>query len=560
MIDITPLPSPQFLDDTLSPRRHPSLRDRSSRNSSLSQEYTALDPLPSRSNSLIAKRSPSRKKKTYSSLASAVPADQPTDPMITVQKHGRNRSVSDFVPEALCNIRQRVATFGSLALDSADVSANNQTVQPQMHREANLAARRGIAAPASAARSLPSPTTSSISVPDSEFDDDDESFFPLETGVEYFTVHSAAHRRIRQWRAVKQLGQGTFSRVILATNQRLAPGNPYDEKSLDPNRLVAIKVIEHGPAGGADEDRIKHSLSREVDILKTISHPSIVHLQALEETTERTFLVLTYCEGGDLFDFASRKRDALTPVLVQRVFAELVHAVRYLHRNWIVHRDIKLESMFPVFYYDFQHSCLIYPDVLVNVRTCLLDAPFTPSSHPSPIVILTDLGLSRRISPPPASPLLTTRCGSEDYAAPELLLGQPYDGRSTDAWALGVLLYALIEGRLPFDAPPGRPDRSRNTHRIARCDWIWCRFGDENGDWVDGAELTPTSNTTSDTSPMGTAGVNGTRYKGIQDWAGARICVEGLLRKLRTGRKSLDEIAEMEWVAQGLPGSVALNG
>lgn len=149
-----------------------------------------------------------------------------------------------------------------------------------------------------------------------------------------------------------------------------------------------------------------------------------------------------------------------------------------------------------------------------------------PQTHPHAIATLTDLGLSRRIPAPPESPLLTTRCGSEDYAAPEILLGQPYDGRATDAWALGVLLYALMEGRLPFDPPPGRPAaRSRAVHRIARCDWVWVKFGDEDGEWD--AE------------------------KG-KDWLGARECVEGLLKKVNRGRKSLEDIEKMKWVQQGI--------
>lgn len=138
---------------------------------------------------------------------------------------------------------------------------------------------------------------------------------------------------------------------------------------------------------------------------------------------------------------------------------------------------------------------------------------------------LTDLGLSRRIPAPPESPLLNTRCGSEDYAAPEILLGQPYDGRQTDAWAMGVLLYALMEGRLPFDTPPGKPVRSRPMHRICRCDWQWNRFGDKDDEW----------------DPE----------KG-KDWEGARLCVESLLKKVSRGRKSLDEIAKLEWVQQGI--------
>ena len=79
---------------------------------------------------------------------------------------------------------------------------------------------------------------------------------------------------------------------------------------------------------------------------------------------------------------------------------------------------------------------------------------------PHPLIKLTDFGLSRFIDP--AQPLLTTRCGSESYAAPELVTGRPYDGRETDAWSCGVVLYALVTRRLPFDKA-----RPREEHRGA---------------------------------------------------------------------------------------------
>ena len=143
---------------------------------------------------------------------------------------------------------------------------------------------------------------------------------------------------------------------------------------------------------------------------------------------------------------------------------------------------------------------------------------------PFPVVTLTDLGLSRRIDP--ADPKLHTRCGSEDYASPELLMGQAYDGRQTDAWALGVLLYALIEGRLPFDPPPGaaaseqqqKKLRSRTVHRVARCDWSWYRFTDDQGEPISFGEL-----------------------------EGARIVVEGLLKRA-SRRLTLDQVTDMNWV------------
>ena len=117
------------------------------------------------------------------------------------------------------------------------------------------------------------------------------------------------------------------------------------EDQLDPRSLVAVKICEHGPAGGADEKKIESSLKRELEILKSIEHPSLVHLKAVNVLNKRAFLVLNYSAGGDLFEFASLKADLLVPSLVRRIFSELVAGVRYLHAQYIVHRDIKLESM-----------------------------------------------------------------------------------------------------------------------------------------------------------------------------------------------------------------------
>lgn len=422
-----------------------------------------------------------------------------------IASHGRNRSVSEFRPEPLHNVRARHVTFGEG--DAPTIEATEY----QMHREAYLAEQRGLTVPTQAphaSKELPTPPASNSSLAGSDEADDEPPCLEDGTVSEYLEIHCGIHNKRRKFRQLRQLGQGTFSTVMLATREKIpAHPTPEIEEHLDPHKLVAIKIAQHGPAGGADVERIETSLKREVDMLKSISHPSLIHLKACEYQSTRTLLVLTYCPGGDLFDFATQKRELLKPALIQRMFAELVSAVMYLHSHWIVHRDIKLEN------------------ILVNLTEAGLRALDNPITHPTPIVTLTDLGLSRRIPEPPESPLLATRCGSEDYAAPEILLGQPYDGRLTDGWALGVLLYALIEGRMPFDAPPGKPERSRNTHRIARCDWIWCRYGDEDGEWDE------------------------TRGK---EFEGGRLCVEGLLKKARMGRKPLKEIAEMEWVQQGI--------
>lgn len=157
-----------------------------------------------------------------------------------------------------------------------------------------------------------------------------------------YEAHAVKTGEVRRWTAVRQLGTGNFSTVMLATREAHSAGKP--EAELNTKHLVAVKICGHGPVGGADEERIKSGLKRELEILKAIDHPNLVHLKAENVLEKRTLMVLTYCPGGDLFELASFKLEVLVPSLVRRVFAELVAAVRYLHEKYIVHRDIKLES------------------------------------------------------------------------------------------------------------------------------------------------------------------------------------------------------------------------
>lgn len=135
------------------------------------------------------------------------------------------------------------------------------------------------------------------------------------------------------------------------------------------------------------------------------------------------------------------------------------------------------------------------------------------------------MGLSRHVAD---DEKLTTRCGSDDYAAPEVILGQPYDGRATDAWSLGVLLYALLESRLPFDKMEERRMRSHTSHRIARVEWIWVVYNGEEGDHEADPE----------------------KFK-AQGLLGAMVATEALLRRARN-RWTLEQVAELEWVKDGI--------
>ncbi|KAI1791523.1 kinase-like domain-containing protein [Ganoderma leucocontextum] len=209
-------------------------------------------------------------------------------------------------------------------------------------------------------------------------------------------------------------------------------------------RLVAVKMTERTLCDSSSRSRV--SFVREVEVLRHISHPSIVsYLHSLSTPTHHC-LVLEHVGGGELLDLvdnpASHAR--LDEPLVRRIWGELCRAVAWMHSVGLVHRDIKLENIL------------------------LTTDPFArpPPSHS--LIKLTDFGLSRFIDP--AQPHLTTLCGSDSYAAPELVMGKPYDGRQTDAWACGVVLYALATRRLPFDAPAPSPSPPVGPLRL-EADW-----------------------------------------------------------------------------------------
>jgi protein-serine/threonine kinase len=167
--------------------------------------------------------------------------------------------------------------------------------------------------------------------------------------------------------------------------------------------------------------------------------------------------------------------------------------------------------------------------VLVNLPHHELSRPLDWQKYPYSIITLTDLGLSRRVAD---DEKLTTRCGSDDYVSPEVWMSQPYDGRATDAWSLGVVLYALLEARLPFDPPPwmsaAQQMRSKTGHRIARIEWCWIEYSGEEGDH----EADPKK----------------FKEKGME---GAMLVTEGLLRRARN-RWTLEKVAEEEWVKGGI--------
>lgn len=555
MGDVTPLPSPLLSGDSPGPWKRFAATRSSSREPMPNQAadsavaFTSGESLGSASLNVP-------KRKTYASLEGAEgPAEAPDgqDDSGPLARHGRNRSISEYVPDPMAIPRRQ----GTVSGPRVKPEESSGLREPQLRREVNLAESRGLT-PTVAQPPTPPPSESSKDPANSSATERKPR-----VPAEYFEARRKGDGKLRRWRAIKLLGQGTFSRVMLATSQAngedddqsIAAGQPgivtptSDRPPRHRKSLVAVKVCEHGPQGGASEDRIEMSLKRELEIMQIIDHPSLIHMKAWNIEPSRAILVLNHCPGGDLFDVATAHRDVLQPPLLRRMFAELVGAVQYLHDLKICHRDIKLESKsawpFYFFFVPFFSHCFLakpnktdnppLPDVLVNLTAPeLADPSIDWTTYPYSVVTLTDLGLARRIAD---DEKLETRCGSEDYAAPELIMGLPYDGRATDAWSLGVLLYALLESRLPFDPYPGTGNdghrmRSRTSHRIARAEWRWFQYAGDDGKH-DGS-------------------IAKFEEKGL---LGAMEITEGLLMRART-RWTLDKVAANEWVA----GAIRVNG
>ncbi|KAJ7494485.1 kinase-like domain-containing protein [Mycena galericulata] len=287
-----------------------------------------------------------------------------------------------------------------------------------------------------------------------------------------FLSRASSLRKVRV-PGVRPLGAG---KRMLAEQERTGTSSLQSSSSssalgssssvLGATRLVALKMTArsmYAPCSGREEelqrDRTRVSFVREVEVLRHISHPNITKLLTHLTTPSYHVLVLPYLPGGDLLGLVNsdQAHNALSESLLRRMWNELCKAVGWMHGVGLVHRDVK------------------QADILL---TTALPCSTPPSG---PLIKLTDFGLSRFIDMD--APLLSTRCGSEAYAAPELVIsGRRYDARETDAWACGVVLYALCARRLPFGegvASPGiggRIGREGGTRESAgaRRRWLMC--------------------------------------------------------------------------------------
>ncbi|XP_062974166.1 MAP/microtubule affinity-regulating kinase 3 isoform X7 [Elgaria multicarinata webbii] len=183
-------------------------------------------------------------------------------------------------------------------------------------------------------------------------------------------------------------------------------GNYRLLKTIGKGNFAKVKLARHILTG--------RELFREVRIMKILNHPNIVKLFEVIETEKTLYLIMEYASGGEVFDYLVA-HGRMKEKEARAKFRQIVSAVQYCHQKHIVHRDLKAENL-------------------------LLDADMN--------IKIADFGFSNEFT---VGNKLDTFCGSPPYAAPELFQGKKYDGPEVDVWSLGVILYTLVSGSLPFD-------------------------------------------------------------------------------------------------------------
>ena len=356
MGDVTPLPSPLLSSDSPGPwRRLRPPHSEAPLGAALAPSESAF--VTTNGESISSALAHHAKRKAYAELLGAGGGHRAEGGPAQADSrasHTRDRSLSEYMPDPMQLPKRLITVSATHSKQPGGPDYSDGAFDTHMRREPHLSQARGLTPIQKPP--TPPPSESSLLLSDGTTSSELNS----EQRHEYFEAISREDNKRRRWRSIKLLGQGTFSRVMLATNLIAVPESAAENSETpayssssrqvryDRRTLVAVKVCEHGPKGGASEDRIEMSLKRELEIMQCIHHPSLVRLKASSIEPTRALLVLSYCPGGDLFDVASAHRSLLTPRLLARMFAELVGAVRYLHQEHIVHRDVKLESKLPL--------------------------------------------------------------------------------------------------------------------------------------------------------------------------------------------------------------------
>ncbi|KAI8800680.1 kinase-like domain-containing protein [Cladochytrium replicatum] len=237
---------------------------------------------------------------------------------------------------------------------------------------------------------------------------------PMPAGIK----EDGCRKMIGPWILGKTIGEGSSGKVKIAVHQ--ISGEKCVVKAVRRPRLAPCAPGAQANAALEKVHKRELYMIREACVGMCLDHPNIVKLNNAVLGEHHFYCFFEYIEGEDLVDYVTRN-GRLRERKARSIFRQMIAAIEYSHRNNVVHRDIKLE----------------------NIRY----------SESADLVKVLDFGFAAFHS---ETSNLRTNCGSPCYAAPEIYLNKPYKGPEVDVWSLGICLYGMVTGGLPFDGPSFR--------------------------------------------------------------------------------------------------------
>lgn len=203
-----------------------------------------------------------------------------------------------------------------------------------------------------------------------------------------------------------KIGQGSYASV-------------YKAKCIDPITSTSIELAcKIFDKDTAPVDYLCKFFPRELQILRQIENPHIVHIFGIAYNGPKVFIFMTYARNGDLLNYLQTK-GAIKENKARVWFKQIADGLKYLHDKNIAHRDLKCENILLTEYFD---------------------------------TLITDFGFARYCVDSKNKKILSsTFCGSAAYASPEIIAGVLYDPKIADIWSLGIILFAILNSTMPFD-------------------------------------------------------------------------------------------------------------
>ena len=224
---------------------------------------------------------------------------------------------------------------------------------------------------------------------------------------------------------IKPLGKGVFGEVFLTSKQ--GTSTKYATKKLDKSKYM-------------NNPKAKKYLDNEISILKSINHPNIVKLIEIKDTSKYCYIVTEFCNGGSLSNclekYQEKNNVAFPEEIVQYIMKQIMDAMRYLHKNKILHRDLKLDN------------------ILVNYED---EKDKTENNIMKGKIKIIDFGFARYLK---NEELAYSTLGSPINMDPGILQklnkvsnykDYGYDEKA-DIWSLGTICYELLIGKTTFDS------------------------------------------------------------------------------------------------------------